>query len=330
MRNERGCSGWLAASVGAGLAGLGGILVARAIIRDWDEVAPAVMAADWRWFVFAFLLGGLGMVGIGLAWRRALAMAGIPVSWRTALAWYFLGQLGKYVPGGIWPVVGRGELATRGGASRSRSYGAVLLSMGATYLAGMLLVAALLPFELTVVGATGGVAWLLLLGPVGVLFLRPAVLDRFLDAARRATGRRIEIDAPAWGASMRLVALHLPSWLAVGMATWCVAIALQGSTPIMNVVVAAILAWVAGFLVLPAPGGLGVREAVFILAATSLSAGMAGAVAVVARILFMIVDAAGAGLSLIFASTEGSRDIPLSERSTSSPGEAPSALPEDS
>ena len=36
-----------------------------------------------------------------------------------SIGWYFAGELGKYLPGGIWPVFGRGQLAyRRGGISQ--------------------------------------------------------------------------------------------------------------------------------------------------------------------------------------------------------------------
>ena len=56
---------------------------------------------------------------------------------------------------------------------------------------------------------------------------------------------------------------------------------------------AAVLSWIAGFLAVPVPGGVGVREAVFV-AAAGLDPGVGAAVALVTRAVFMAVDAAGA------------------------------------
>ena len=50
------------------------------------------------------------------------------------MSWFFVGQLGKYVPGGIWPVVGQAELARRGGTTRGIAYSATAMSMVATFL----------------------------------------------------------------------------------------------------------------------------------------------------------------------------------------------------
>ena len=172
----------------------------------------------------------------------------------------------------------------------------MLLALGATYLAGILTVAGLLLLEPTVIESWPPVLWILTLIPLGVISVHPTVLRFMLARVVRWTGLQLEIDVPTWGSSLRLVARHIPAWAGIGLATWLVAAGLSPSAPIVNIMLAAVLAWVVGFLVIPAPGGLGVREAVFVLAATSLSGGVAAAVALLSRVLFILVDSSGAVL----------------------------------
>jgi len=295
LRRRRGLSTLL----GFALAGLGAAFVVWSLADEWEPVLEATSGARPLWLGAGFVFGMAGMVGLGLGWRRALGLLGLPCSRRDALHWYFVGQLGKYVPGGVWAVVGSAELAAGEGASRARAYGAMLLALGCGYLAGVLAVASLLPFQIGLLQGLPTVGVLLALIPLGVLAVHPAVLGRVLELTRRISRRPIDLEVPSWASSLRLVGWHLPAWLGLGVATWCVARALEGPVPVVNIMLAAILAWVVGFLVVPAPGGLGVREAVFTVAATSLSTGMAAAVAVVARVLFVLVDVVGAGLVLL-------------------------------
>ena len=58
---------------------------------------------------------------------------------------------------------------------------------------------------------------------------------------------------------------------------------------------AACLSWFVGFVVIGLLGGLGVRESVFVELAGSLDPGVAAAVALVSRMVFVVVDVAGAG-----------------------------------
>ena len=313
LRRRRG----LSTLVGFVLAGLGAAFVAWSLADEWERVLEAATGARPLWLGAGFGFGIAGMVGLALGWRRALELLGLPCSRRDALHWYFVGQLGKYLPGGVWAVVGSAELAAGEGASRARAYGAMLLALGCGYLAGVLAVAGLLPFQIGLLQGLPTVGFLLALIPLGVLAVHPAVLGRVLELTRRVAQRPIELEVPPWGSSLRLVGWHLPAWLGLGLATWCVARALEGPAPVVNIVLAGILAWVVGFLVVPAPGGLGVREAVFTVAATSLSSGMAAAVAVVARVLFVLVDLVGAGLVLLLRPSGGE-----------SPGTEPDAVPD--
>jgi glycosyltransferase 2 family protein len=289
-------------SLGAIIAVLGLVFVVRELVQSWDEVRDAVAGASPGLLAVALLVGSGAMLIIGLGWRRCLAVLGASRPARDTLHWYYVGQLGKYVPGGIWPVLGRGEMARRGGVPGSVGYSSTVLSLGVTYLAAILTVALALA-----TGAAGrdGVAWqpVLALLPLGILALHPRVVRFVLKTSRRLTRRELRIPVPPWSTSIGLLLWHVPAWFAVGGATWLVAAALDSSTPdLRNLLFATVLSWVVGFLVVPAPGGIGVREAVFVAAATSLSStGVAAAVAVVARVFFILVDLVGAGLSTVLA-----------------------------
>lgn len=285
-----------------GLLGLG--FVVRELARSWTEVVEITSDAEIGWLVVAFLCGLSAMTVIGLAWWVSLRMLDHRRSAFDTLRRYFVGQLGKYVPGGIWPVVGRAEMARRGGVPGATAYGSTVLSLALTYLAAVLLAGLAL---LSGAGATGGVAWqpVLLLLPLGLLALHPRVVKVGLRVLRRLTRRELAVPIPRWRATVFLLLAHLPAWLAISAATWLVAYALTGQAPeVRNLVFATTLSWVVGFIAVPVPGGIGVREAVFVAAATSLpSVGIAAAVSVVARVVFILVDVAGAGLTSLLDRT---------------------------
>lgn len=297
--------------LGAIIAALGVIFVARELVTSWDDVREAIAGANPVLLVFALAVGSCGMLIIGLGWRQWLAVLGARRPARETLHWYYVGQLGKYVPGGIWPVIGRGEMARRGGVPPSVGYSSTMLSLGVTYLAAILTVAMAL-----LAGAAGGdgVPWqpVVLLLPLGVLALNPWVVAAVIRLASRVSRRELNLPVPSWGTSAGLLLWHVPAWLAVGSATWLVAIALDPVTPdYRNILFATVLSWVVGFLVVPAPGGIGVREAVFVAAATSLSGlGVAAAVAVVARVLFILVDLIGAGAATAISRTRSHSGAP--------------------
>jgi glycosyltransferase 2 family protein len=281
---------------------LGVAFVLRELTRNHREVLEAAADAQSWQLAVALLVGFASMTTIGVGWRRCLQELGAPLPVADALRRYFIGQLGKYVPGGIWPVVGRAEMARRGGVSPGVAYASTVLSLGLTYLAAILAATGTL-----LMGATGGaeVTWqpVVALLPVGVAALHPAVVERVLQLLRRISGRPLSIRVPRWSTSVLLLLLHLPAWLGIGLTTWIIAQALA-PTPVdvRNIVFATTLSWVVGFLAVGVPGGIGVREAVFVAAATSVgSSGIAAAIALVARMIFVLVDLGGAGLLTLVA-----------------------------
>lgn len=225
------------------------------------------------------------------------------------LRWYFPGQLGKYVPGGVWPIVGRSELAVRDGVARTAAYASVGLSLGLTYLAAVLWAVAIAAPALTELTADSRAIAVMALLPLGVAVLHPAVLGRLVALAERVLGRAIEVAVPSWGVTLQLLLWHVPAWVFVGLATWFTARAFDPSPPLLGVLFATAVAWVAGFVVLGVPGGIGVREAVFVsLLSLALPGGAASAVALVARLVFVVVDTFGAAMVVMLRNTSAHPD----------------------
>ncbi len=284
--------------VGLLLAVVALAFVTRTLVRDREEIGDALGQATVGWLVGGFVLAVLGMTAIALPWRRALRLLGADLPFGQLVARYYLGEIGKYVPGGVWPILGRGELARRAGVGRAPAYGSVALSLLALYLAALFGVVATLPALLAGDDGTGPVAVVLLL-PLGLVALHPGVLRRVVAGVERLARRPIDLAVPAWRDSVTLVALYLPAWVAIGAATWAVARALDPGADLVEVGAAAVLSWVVGFVLVPVPGGVGVREAAFVAAAGSLEPGIAAATAVAARALFVTVDAVGAILGAV-------------------------------
>lgn len=284
-----------------GLAGLA--FVAGAVVRDWDEVSAAIQRASIGLLVLAMALAALGMTGIGLAWYTSLRILGARLSVLSSLRGYFVGQLGKYLPGGVWAIMGRGEWARGGGIPGALAYTSVLLSMGSAYLAALTLAVILLPLPGSV-ASSGSSRFLLvlLLLPLGYLLLHPRVLEWLLAVTRRVTTRDLELAVPPWRRSVLIVLQQLPSWLAIGGVTIAVVAALGARGNPLNLVWATAVAWIVGFVALPTPGGIGVREAVFVALATSIPAGIGAAVAVIARLVFISADVLGAAITSLVVS----------------------------
>jgi uncharacterized membrane protein YbhN (UPF0104 family) len=291
-RRGRGRAALVPTLVGAVLAAVCLAFVARALSSQWSEVREEVADASVGWLVAAVVAAAAAMLWIAACWRRALSLLGHERDHRRTIAWYFTGEMGKYVPGGVWPVVGRGELARRDGVPASRAYPSVGLSLAALYLAGLGVAAVLVPLDLAGQSESPAALALLLLLPAGLAALHPAVLGRVRDLVVRLTGKGADVPLPPWRATVGLVLLYAPAWLLIWAATWCTARALLPDPPVLRIGIATTLSWTAGFAAVPVPAGAGIREAVF-LAASGLSGGIGATVAVMSRLAFLLADVGG-------------------------------------
>jgi glycosyltransferase 2 family protein len=288
--------------------------VAHMLVRDWPETVAALRHARLWWLVPAAACAFGGMFLLAWRWGAAiLAVGGEPAGHHRVISAFFVGEAGKYIPGAVWAMLGRSELARREGYERSIAYSSVALSVIGCYLA-----AALTALVLAVVALLGGsidMPWwpVAVVAVVGITAIHPAVSHRILALASRVLGRTLTVEIPSWGRCLRLTGSYIPVWILIAAATVLVTESLVAHPPIARVALAAVVSWIIGF-VTPAPGGIGVREAVFVSVA-GIAAGPAAAAAILARVLFVLVDGLGAGAGwLVLRATEPSSVLVTTRR----------------
>jgi glycosyltransferase 2 family protein len=222
--------------------------------------------------------------------------------WTAARIWT-VSSLGKYLPGKVWAIAGMALLAQRAGIAAWAATGsAVVLQVlaigtGAAVagLTGRQAIAAADPrlgavLGVLIAGAVAGVA----------LLLWPAFLRRLLrlaapDAEARGT-------PPVAGIAFGIVA-NLVAWLGYGLALWLLARGLLPSAGLDPALAIAVFtaSYLAGFLALFAPGGIGVREGLFILMLQGpLGIAAATALALASRVLLTITELGAAVPFLVF------------------------------
>lgn len=287
------------------LIGIAGIsFVIKTLVTRWDEVTHAFSGIDFMPLLASLAVGLVAMTVIGAVWVGLLQSRGHHAPRTRAMSWYYVGQLGKYVPGGIWPIVGRAELAVRGGVDRGDAYKATAYSLVTTYSAATVAVAAgsLLSGMYPAIGA----AFVIGLACAWWVLGSPRIEAVLASGVARVTSRSFSL--PDRAQFVRLTAVHIPSWLCMSLSTSITARAFGARIGLAEMLFITSLSWLAGFVVIGVPGGIGVRESIF----TALAGGIVGtpvavSLALVSRVVFIAVDLVGALTSSVVAGASRGR-----------------------
>ena len=241
-----------------------------------------------------------GLFATMLSWRAVLTDLGSPLPLPAALRVFFPGQLGKYIPGSVWPVLAQMELGKEHGVPRARSGTAGLLTVALGLVAGLLTAAVTLPFT-----STDALSqyWYAFLGvPLLGIGLVPAVANPVLDKLLRLA-RRGGLEERLTGRGMAMgLGWSVVAWVFFGLQVWFLARTLGASGALPLSTGAFALAWTLGFLVVFLPAGAGVREAALVVGLSPvLAKEEALLVALVSRALMSLGDVIWAGISVAAA-----------------------------
>jgi uncharacterized membrane protein YbhN (UPF0104 family) len=273
--------------------------LARKLLLDWESVK----SVPWRVEPFRLLLSFalLGVYYPLLVWTWCLLMRqlGQPVPFRAGLCIWLGSQLGKYLPGKVWSLIGRVVLGERAGLDSLRVSVSLVIEIGLNIVAGLLVAAA----AIAVAGgdALPGRNLILFSIPIGLIVLHPRIFEPLVHRAMRVLKRPDLVFHWSAAAQYRLVVLYVIGWILYGGALYLLvdaldvaAVARGSEAPLGRVLFilgANALAWTVGFLAFLTPNGLGVREATlaFVLK-TIMPASVATLVSLIARVWITVAE----------------------------------------
>ncbi len=271
-----------------------GFVVVAVGIAGWalrgelPEVLAAAGRIAWWRMVLALVCVVAGLLATAEVWKYCLSALGSSVSSSAARQIFFPAQVGKYLPGSIWPFLAQMRFAREHGVP-----GGLALLAGSVFLVvhavtSVLVGALLLISQPALVSRFG---WAGACIPLAFVLLHPKVINLL---ARKLAGRSgVEPPVLRWRDLVRPLAWMLPAWVAYGLAGYLLAAPFTDSVVQLLVVCtgAFALGWIVGLVVFIAPAGVGAREAVLILALTPLL-GVAAAttVSLILRVVHTLAD----------------------------------------
>ena len=235
-----------------------------AVLGEWEKI----QATDWTFRANLLWLSLIGAVTLFIldayGWHLILKALGHDLPAHRTIQVWLVSSLARYIPGGVWSYASRVTLAKAEGVNMATAS----LSL---YLETLLLMASSL--------AVGSIALLWNAGlsvdpllAIGIfIFLGLTLHPRTVGLLRKLPGRAgkamLEIKLPTMRYTIGLYVYYLLFWILFGAVFLCFA---SATHPVayehwLPVGASIALAFFVGFVVIFAPGGIGVRESTLYL-----------------------------------------------------------------
>jgi len=263
----------------------------KGLQRSLEEFWARLVHPGWLVVSGAFYLLGLGFSA--LYWYRLLRDLDQRPGWLAAMRAYYVGHVGKYLPGKAWAVFLRAGLIqgpeVRIGRAILTTFYEVLTTMAGGALLALVLLATQWP------STSAGMDWttlgrlvsghnpedmvidrkvmvtlaVLLLLPIGIPIL-PPIYNRIVRRMAVPIRERYGITGPMaqirFFSMLEGLVLTACGWVFLGASLWAVLCAIMPEPPALTPDSLAhysallALAYVAGFIIFVVPSGLGIRE----------------------------------------------------------------------
>ena len=291
--------------------------LARQVFSHWDSIREYDWEVHPGWLIISLALGALAFFVQAASWRMIIRSFGHSVRLMMSYKIIYLSNLGRYVPGKVWQLFGMLYLTKKKGISPEEATASFVLVQVFGVPASLLAFALANQMRSVVlveqVGLFGpGTTWLITIGMLA-----------FCAVAVFATGRlqgvgnwllKLINRPPVKFAMDKTVALkifsgYFAAWIVYGTAFWCFlkAVSPERSPDVIVAIGIFNLAYQIGYLALFAPGGFGPRELVLGSLLAPFFGPIAAAVAVLARLWAIAIEAIAAVMALMVKTDTESR-----------------------
>ncbi|MGB9629470.1 MAG: lysylphosphatidylglycerol synthase transmembrane domain-containing protein [Thermodesulfobacteriota bacterium] len=237
----------------------------------WDnwaqvkEVPFSVNSLGLFWATLVFVLSYFIQIGV---WYLLTVKLGIHLSPSETLTAWFYSQMGKYLPGKVWLIVGRFYFYTsRGKSKKAISLALYFETMTLLIAGGLLFVISLFFFkEMGQLYSARSWGWVLFLFLLVLLSLHPKMLQKILNwILLRLNQEPISLSI-SYSDILWVLGLSILSWVIGGVGFYLFVDSILPSSfgNFLFLTGALAISHILGLFAIIVPGGLGVREGVLV------------------------------------------------------------------
>jgi len=262
------------------------VFLGKMVWNNWNQVKDVPFTLQLIPFILSTLIFAFSYFIQVWAWYMITLKMGIAIPIRETLESWFYSQLGKYLPGKIWVLLGRiYYYESRGKSKKSISVAlyfemvTVLMAGGFIFLASLIFFGEIGPFY-----SWGQTGWLIPLFLLGLVILHPSLLQKILNWVLVRLNREPISLSISYLDVLWILFICIVAWMVGGIGFYLFIDSVYPVAPqfILFLTGALAISSTLGLIAVFAPSGLGVREGVLVYL---LSFIMATPVAVIISIL---------------------------------------------
>lgn len=259
----------------------------------------------------AFLVGVCTVQMI--SYRSLLAAYAHAPPWRAMAAVAWIPPLGKYVPGKVGALLGAMYMLRRFAVPGGVAVSVVLVLDGLAVIAGLICGSPLLLSPAVQKVLPGAWIYCAIVVIGGIVCLHPAVFGRLVNFALTKMKRPPLPKMPDLAHYIVPVLCAFAQWVLAGFALWWMTRSVAEVEPkqILLFISIAALAMTISYLALFAPGGIGVREAIYLGTLTAIPGIGPKAAIIVAmmRLMQTLIELALAGIGMLMLRQFGAPEV---------------------
>lgn len=286
------------------------------VSSKWTEVSHAFSTVNPLFIVLAVVFVVIALLFSMLSWLVVWPAFQVHLPVLHGARVFFVSQIGKYLPGSVWPIAAQAQMAKDVGLSRASSIVLSLIGMLVSIAVGLAMGSIIAP--LINPHLLHDYWWLAIVGVALVCCLVPRIMRFGVRLALRLLRRPEAAFDYTGGVALRSALLQAANWLFAGLQLWVILIGL-GLDPwksLLPSIAAMPLAFCLGILLIPFPAGLGVREFVITLVLSTVTTpDIAVTAAIMSRIVYAFCDFSLAGVSLLVGRRRAATAVPAAPAS---------------
>ncbi|HBI23202.1 MAG TPA: hypothetical protein DDX84_03105 [Nitrospiraceae bacterium] len=235
--------------------------IGRVTYKEWDKFYGYNWSPNPPLLISSIIILLIAYILFSHGWTLILRMIGVKIEWRKGLSICLLSIFGRYIPGGIWTVLGKVYLCRLEGIPDSRSSMSILLDQSYTVVsAGIIFTLSLLFWNDS--SSVLRVLPVVIVLPLFIVILHPKPFLKILNPVLSWIGRGPINMSLSFNNMLILAGYYSFNWLLVGVSFY---IFIRAFYPIelYNIFIISgiyAISFAAGFVIFFMPAGLGVRE----------------------------------------------------------------------